>query len=169
MAEKISITDDALNNLIKYYCRESGVRNLQKQIEKIFRKVAFKLVNDKELSVNVDEKNLHDFVGKPIFTSDRMYDLTPPGVVTGLAWTSMGGSILFIETTLSKPLDLAPDSKEQGSISITGHLGEVMKESVQIAYTYAKAYLTQHDKANNYLQRGQIHLHVIILMFYVKK
>ena len=55
------------------------MRNLQKQIEKIFRKVAFKLVNDKEELVNIDEKNLHDFVGKPIFTSDRMYDLTPPG------------------------------------------------------------------------------------------
>ena len=134
MAEKISIKDDALNQLIKYYCRESGVRNLQKQIEKIFRKVAFKLVNDKEELVNVDEKNLSDFVGKPIFTSDRMYDLTPPGVVTGLAWTSMGGSILFIETTLSKPIDLSPDSKEQGAISITGSLGNVMKESVQIAY-----------------------------------
>jgi Lon-like ATP-dependent protease len=159
------------------------VRNLQKQIEKIFRKVAFKLVNDKEELVNVDEKNLHDFVGKPIFTSDRMYDLTPPGnkilitilqseikpnlnflnlkgVVTGLAWTSMGGSILFIETTLSKPIDLSPESKEQGAISITGSLGNVMKESVQIAYTFAKSYLAQHEKSNNYLQRGHIHLHV---------
>jgi len=160
VAEKISIKDDALNKLIKYYCRESGVRNLQKQIEKIFRKVAFKLVNDKEELVNVDEQSLSDFVGKPIFTSDRMYDLTPPGVVTGLAWTSMGGSILFIETTLSKPIDLSPDSKEQGAISITGSLGNVMKESVQIAYTFSKAYLAQYDKNNNYLQRGQIHLHV---------
>ena len=79
VSEKINIHDDALNRLIKYYCRESGVRNLQKQIEKIFRKVAFKLVNDKEKLVDIDEKNLHDFVGKPIFTSDRMYDLTPPG------------------------------------------------------------------------------------------
>ena len=160
LVEKIAITDDALNKLIKYYCRESGVRNLQKQIEKIFRKVAFKLVNDKAELVDVNEANLHDFVGKPVFTSDRMYDVTPPGVVTGLAWTSMGGSILFIETTLSKPLDLAPDSKDHGVISITGHLGEVMKESVQIAYTYAKAYLVQRDNANLFLQRGHIHLHV---------
>ena len=160
VAEKIIITDDALNKLIKYYCRESGVRNLQKHIEKIFRKVAFKLVKDKLELVNINETNLLEFVGKPIFTSDRMYLETPPGVVTGLAWTSMGGSILFIETTLSKPLNLSADNKEHGSISVTGHLGEVMKESVQIAYTYAKSFLVKHDETNNYLQRGHIHLHV---------
>lgn len=146
--------------MIKSYCRESGVRNLQKQIEKIFRKAAFKLVKEKIDHINVMNENLHEFVGKPVFTSDRMYDETPPGVVMGLAWTSMGGSTLFIETTLSRPLDLSPESKEQGSLTVTGHLGEVMKESVQIAYTYAKSFLVQNDPDNKFLQRGFIHVHV---------
>lgn len=159
-SEQIEITDGALNTLIRSYCRESGVRNLQKQIEKIFRKVAFKLVKDKMEHIAVEESNLQDFVGKPVFTSDRMYLETPPGVVMGLAWTSMGGSTLFIETTLSKPLDLSPDSKDQGTLTVTGHLGDVMKESVQIAYTYAKSYLVKHDPGNKFLQRGFIHVHV---------
>ena len=77
--ENIEITDEALNTLIKYYCRESGVRNLQKQIEKIFRKVAFVLVKDNLTFVKIDNANLHEFVGKPVFTSDRMYLETPPG------------------------------------------------------------------------------------------
>ena len=158
--EKISIEDGALHKLIKAYCRESGVRNLQKHVEKIFRKVAFKLVSDKLEHVHVSEENLQDFVGKPIFTSDRLYVETPPGVVTGLAWTSMGGSILFIESTLSRPLDLAPDSKDHGSLTITGHLGNVMKESVQIAYTFAKSFLIQQDKSNLFLQRAHLHIHV---------
>ncbi len=137
------------------------MRNLQKHIEKIFRKVAFKLVNDKLESVHVNADNLEELVGKPIFSSDRMYLETPPGVVTGLAWTSMGGSILFIEATLSRPLDLtSKDSKDQGGLTVTGSLGNVMKESVQIAYTYAKSFLVKHDKDNLFLQRAHLHVHV---------
>lgn len=158
--DKLEITDEALNTLIKHYCRESGVRNLQKQIEKIFRKVAFKLVKDKVEHIRVEDANLHEFVGKPVFTSDRMYLETPPGIVMGLAWTSMGGSTLFIETTLSKPIDLSPDAKDHGSLASTGRLGEVMKESMQIAYTYAKSFLTKRDQNNKFLQRGHIHVHV---------
>jgi Lon-like ATP-dependent protease len=136
------------------------VRNLQKQVEKIFRKSAFKIVKESLAHVTVSESNLSEFVGKSVFTSDRMYEETPPGVVMGLAWTSMGGSTLFIESTLARPLDLAPDSKEQGGIAMTGSLGNVMKESVQIAYTYAKSYLIKHDKDNIFLQRAHIHVHV---------
>jgi Lon-like ATP-dependent protease len=159
-AEQISISDEALHRLIKSYCRESGVRNLQKHIERIFRKAAFKIVKEKLEHVNVSENRLHDFVGKPIFTSDRMYLETPPGVVMGLAWTSMGGSTLYIETTLAKLLDTAAESKEIGALTVTGSLGNVMKESVQIAYTYAKTFLVKLDSKNQFLQRGQIHVHV---------
>jgi Lon-like ATP-dependent protease len=159
-SEQLTIHDEALKTLIKSYCRESGVRNLQKQVEKIFRKAAFKIVKESLTHVDVNESNLSEFVGKPVFTSDRMYLETPPGVVMGLAWTSMGGSTLFIETTLAKPLDLAADSKEQGAIAMTGSLGNVMKESVQIAYTFAKSFLIKHDKDNLFLQRGHIHVHV---------
>jgi Lon-like ATP-dependent protease len=117
--EKVKISEEAINKLIRSYCRESGVRGLQKQVEKIFRKAAFKLVKGAE-DLTIQTDNLTDFVGKPLFTSDRMYDLTPPGVVMGLAWTSMGGSVLYIETTLKRPLD----KEGHGSIEITGHLGK---------------------------------------------
>lgn len=88
--EQIEIDDDALKSLIKSYCRESGVRNLQKHVEKVIRKVAFKIVKKDCEQMHVTTKNLNDFLGKPIFTSDRMYEVTPPGVVMGLAWTAMG-------------------------------------------------------------------------------
>jgi ATP-dependent Lon protease len=160
----VNVDSGALNKLIKFYCRESGVRNLQKQIEKIFRKAAFKLVSDGNPDtqvINVNEENLNEFVGKPVFTSERMYDQTPAGVVMGLAWTSMGGSALYIETTLEKKLDTNPDSKDQhGSIHITGNLGNVMKESIQIAYTFAKSYLIKIDPQNVFLQRAHLHVHV---------
>ena len=81
-AERIQIEDSALNLLIRSYCRESGVRNLQKHVEKIFRKVAFKLVSDKLDKVVVTADNLSELVGKPIFSSDRMYLETPPGILT---------------------------------------------------------------------------------------
>lgn len=76
---QVTIDAEALQTLIKSYCRESGVRNLQKQVEKIFRKAAFKLVNGEAESIAVGRQNLQDFVGKPVFTHDRLYDTTPPG------------------------------------------------------------------------------------------
>lgn len=78
---QIDIGTDALQTLIKSYCRESGVRNLQKQIEKIFRKAAFKLVQGESDKITVGCNNLQEFVGKPIFTHDRLYDVTPPGKI----------------------------------------------------------------------------------------
>lgn len=76
---QVTIEPDALQTLIKSYCRESGVRNLQKQVEKIFRKAAFKLVQGDAETITVGQQNLQEFVGKPIFTHDRLYDVTPPG------------------------------------------------------------------------------------------
>nr|NVI75672.1 Lon protease [Cucujiformia] len=124
--ETITVNDDSLKTLIKNYCRESGVRNLQKHIEKVVRKVAYKIVKEESQAVDVTPENLAEFVGKPVFTQDRMYDITPPGVVMGLAWTAMGGSTLFIETTTRR----SAQEKEiaEGSMEITGHLGDVMKE-----------------------------------------
>ncbi|KAH0625719.1 hypothetical protein JD844_033922, partial [Phrynosoma platyrhinos] len=154
---KASITPDVLTVLIKQYCRESGVRNLQKQVEKVLRKSAYKIVSGEAEKVEVTPENLQDFVGKPIFTVDRMYDMTPPGVVMGLAWTAMGGSTLFVETSLRRPRD--KDSKE-GSLEITGQLGDVMKESAKIAYTFARAFLMQKAPSNDFLVGSHIHLHV---------
>ena len=76
---QVTIESDALQTLIKSYCRESGVRNLQKQVEKIFRKAAFKLVQGDVGTITVGRQNLQEFVGKPVFTHDRLYEITPPG------------------------------------------------------------------------------------------
>ncbi|KAM4575310.1 lon protease homolog, mitochondrial [Fundulus diaphanus] len=157
--EKASISLDALGLLIRQYCRESGVRNLQKQIEKVFRKVAFHIVSGAQDSVAVTPENLADYVGKPIFTVDRMYDITPPGVVMGLAWTALGGSTLFIETSLRRPLEGA-DPKGEGSLEVTGQLGDVMKESAKIASTFARAFLMTKEPGNNFLVSSHLHLHV---------
>ncbi|XP_022106204.1 lon protease homolog, mitochondrial-like [Acanthaster planci] len=157
--EKVVIGEDVLNTLIKAYCRESGVRNLQKHIEKIFRKSAFQIVSDKSERVEVNDSNLHEYVGKPVFTSERMYDKTPAGVVMGLAWTAMGGSTLYIESALRKAG--TTDTKGAfGSLEITGNLGDVMKESAHIAYTVAKSFLFTEKPDNNYLETSHIHLHV---------
>ncbi|CAG7833864.1 unnamed protein product, partial [Allacma fusca] len=154
----VTIDDSALVCLINSYCRESGVRNLQKHIEKILRKSAFKIVQEDATEVSVSEENIETFVGKKVYTQDRLYDVTPPGVVMGLAWTAMGGSTLFIETSLRRPKPAKKD--EQGSLEITGQLGDVMKESCQIAYTYAKGFLTDLDESNQFLLNSYIHLHV---------
>ncbi|XP_076847775.1 lon protease homolog, mitochondrial isoform X1 [Brachyhypopomus gauderio] len=158
---KTTISTEALNVLIRQYCRESGVRNLQKQVEKVFRKAAFRIVSTEETSVNITAENLQDYVGKPLFTVDRMYDVTPPGVVMGLAWTAMGGSTLFIETSLRRPRgSQGKDGPAEGSLEVTGQLGDVMKESAKIAYTFARSFLMKHQPENDFLVSSHLHLHV---------
>ncbi|KAF6095189.1 lon peptidase 1, mitochondrial [Phyllostomus discolor] len=156
---KAKLSSEVLTLLIKQYCRESGVRNLQKQVEKVLRKSAYKIVSGEAKSVEVTPENLQDFVGKPVFTVERMYDVTPPGVVMGLAWTAMGGSTLFVETSPRRPREDSKADKD-GSLEVTGQLGEVMKESARIAYTFARAFLMQQDPTNEYLVTSHIHLHV---------
>ena len=158
----VSISTDALNQLIRAYCRESGVRNLQKKIEKIYRKVAFQMVRDDSDAVAVTEDNLKDFVGNPIFTSDRMYDQTPPGVVMGLAWTSMGGSALYIETIATPTIPHGNDGGGGGvTFNVTGNLGDVMKESASISYTFAKHFLSTTEPSNDFFSAPkQVNMHV---------
>ncbi|XP_073910502.1 lon protease homolog, mitochondrial [Castor canadensis] len=157
---KAKLSSDVLTLLIKQYCRESGVRNLQKQVEKVLRKSAYKIVSGEAETVEVTPENLQDFVGKPMFTVERMYDVTPPGVVMGLAWTAMGGSTLFVETSLRRPPDRDGKGDKDGTLEMTGQLGDVMKESARIAYTFARAFLMQQDPTNDYLVTSHIHLHV---------
>lgn len=158
--ENIEITDGSLISLIKSYCRESGVRNLQKQIEKIVRKVAFKVVRKETENLVVTDENLAELVGKPIFTTDRMYDVTPPGVVMGLAWTSMGGSTLYIETAKRKHPSESDKKSRDGSIELTGHLGQVMKESAVISMTVARNFIQTVEPTNTFLETSHVHLHV---------
>ncbi|CAD5125654.1 DgyrCDS13856 [Dimorphilus gyrociliatus] len=168
-SKRVEVSNNALVTLIKNYCRESGVRFLQQQIEKMLRKAAYKIVS-KEVTGNikVDDNNLTDYVGKPIFTSDRLYENTPPGVVMGLAWTAMGGSTLFIETRSKSSVaakvlndsENKPAPAPTGTLFLTGHLGEVMKESSSIAHTYSLSFLAKHRPENSFLSTSHIHLHV---------
>ncbi|XP_063680542.1 lon protease homolog, mitochondrial-like [Bolinopsis microptera] len=153
----LNISDDAVLALIRGYCRESGVRGLQKHIEKIYRKSAMKIVSDPETVISVAPDNLEDFVGKPKFTNQRLYENTPPGVVTGLAWTSLGGKELYVETVCSNNM---ADKETAGSLKSTGQLGSVMEESTRIAHTFAKTFLMDIDPKNTFFKRAEIHLHV---------
>merc|ERR1711907_105778 len=106
--------------------------------------------------VVVNEDNLHDFVGKEIFTSDRLYDQTPPGVVMGLAYTQLGGATLYIET-----IGNTDNSKPgAGLLQTTGRMGEVMKESSSIAQAYARHFLKEVDAENDMLEAGKLNMHI---------
>uniref|UniRef100_M4FGM6 Lon protease homolog, mitochondrial n=1 Tax=Brassica campestris TaxID=3711 RepID=M4FGM6_BRACM len=202
--EQVGVSDAALLSLIENYCREAGVRSLHKNIEKIYRKIALKLVRqrastvvpavsvdvtdtedtkplaktDSETStegstvltdesatkteqsgvvaekVMIEESNLADYLGKPVFHTDKIYEKTPVGVVMGLAWTSMGGSTLYIETTFVEEVE------RKGRLRITGQLGSVMKESAQIAHTVARRIMLEKEPDNLFLANSKLHLHV---------
>jgi ATP-dependent Lon protease len=137
------------------------VRSLKKNIRRIMEKLAFKFVQDPSIEkITVDKQMIEDFLGPPIFASKRIYEKTPPGVVTGLAYNSIGGGILFIEATQA---NYSQDKSGKGSLQVTGRLGEVMKESSSIAQTYAKtfvnSYLKGHPKALDFLQKEDVHIH----------
>ncbi|BAF11802.1 Os03g0306400 [Oryza sativa Japonica Group] len=269
MPEQVEVTDSALLALIENYCREAGVRNLQKQIEKVYRKIALQLVrqgvsnepareitlvepseqptgvsiatevenksqrdslaedvsvhviptdfscekinvvslttksevdhyehpkgvsketsaDDKATPTNtsgkmeanehteevmealvdealvdktvekvvVDASNLDNFVGKAVFQPERIYDQTPVGVVMGLAWNAMGGSTLYIETAKVE------DGEKKGALVVTGQLGDVMKESAQIAHTICRSILHEKEPNNTFFTKSKLHLHV---------
>lgn len=113
--------------------------------------MAFKIVKKEAEHLDITDENISSFLGKPIFTQDRMYQETPPGVVMGLAWTAMGGSTLFIETAKRKLAKPKSDAAE-GALHLTGHLGDVMKESAQIALTVARNFIKTIGTENNFLE-----------------
>ena len=183
---EIEIPEDSLKTLIRNYCRESGVRSLEKQIEKIVRKVVFDYMaaqeEKKELGVhkvNVTLDKLEYYLGKPKYPNETLYandgQAFPPGIVMGLAWNPLGGTPIYIETT-ALPVSLS-DGATNVNI-VTGQLGSVMKESVNIAYTFARQLLAkfypvveeQKEVQDNngkddgsistFFKRNQIHLHV---------
>jgi Lon-like ATP-dependent protease len=173
--DSLSISKDAVESLVRWYCREAGVRSLAKHIDRITRKLALQVVAEQEgtkltekssrksVTWEITSKNLSEYVGKPIFTSDRLYekDPLPEGIVMGLAWTSMGGSALYIETQgIKRALDSDGKRRGGGTLKVTGQLGDVMKESTQIAYTVARARLAMVDSKNSYFDENDIHTHV---------
>ncbi|KAL9188569.1 hypothetical protein ACHAXT_006947 [Thalassiosira profunda] len=173
--ESLSIEKSALESLVRWYCREAGVRNLAKKIDKITRLLSLQVVAEEEGAQltekssrksdtwSVSSDNLHEYVGKPIFTSDRLYekDPLPHGIVMGLAWTSMGGSALYIETQgIKRGLDAEGKQRGGGTLKVTGQLGDVMKESSQISYTVARAQLAEKAPENSFFDDTDIHMHV---------
>lgn len=243
----VTLSDSAIEELIKSYCRESGVRNLKKQIEKVYRKSALKIVQElgedglpeaaaladssasetkeaestasaeastpelesvsgdetstttstttasatasatasttasttasstessatstgpekprkplkvpESVHVVIDAENLKDYVGPPVFTSDRLYDVTPAGVTMGLAWTQMGGAAMYVETILQAAL--RPSTRP--SLEITGNIKAVMKESSMIAYSFAKAMMVKEFPDNHFFDKARLHVHV---------
>nr|CAG8435208.1 5474_t:CDS:10 [Entrophospora candida] len=164
---EVTIQQDAIETLIRSYCRESGVRNLKKHIDKIYQqapKNEFSTTTEPQkplevpegIHVNITSENLKDYVGPPVWHSDRLYDHTPPGVVMGLAWTSMGGSALYVESTLESIIN----KKSTPSLSKTGQMGDVMKESTTIAYTYSKSLMVRQFPENKFFEKAAIHLHI---------
>ena len=149
----LNFTKEAKILLIKDYCREAGVRSLQKIVTRILEKIAKKIVEGHEGEITVSPENLIEFAGRPKFSEKKMYDTMPAGVVMGLAYTSMGGSVLYIEITRSK----FTGEETEGKIQTTGNLKQVMTESIQIAYTYSKRFAT--EKGNSFLDKHSIHIH----------
>ncbi|MED5239372.1 MAG: endopeptidase La [Pseudomonadota bacterium] len=146
---QLKITDSALRQVTEGYAREAGVRNLEKQLNKIIRKAAVRLLDgEKRLSIN--GKNLTDFLGQPYFQTEKTQ--RGIGVVTGLAWTSMGGATLSVEASLVH-------SRQRG-FKLTGQLGDVMKESAEIAYSYVASHLKEYGLEEDMLDNAFIHLHV---------
>ncbi|KAK3678316.1 ATP-dependent Lon protease pim1 [Recurvomyces mirabilis] len=205
----VELDKEAIHELINKYARESGVRNLKKQIEKVYRKSALKIIQDlgedafseekaltpegkeaqeaskedqtdakdtpseaqmeKETTeiprvalkvpdsvhVRIDKDNLKDYVGPPVFTADRLYDTTPPGVAMGLAWTQMGGAALYVESILGEALTYS----SRPSFERTGNLKAVMKESTLIAYSFAKGLVARRFPGNKFFDKAKVHLH----------
>ncbi|KAL8705284.1 MAG: hypothetical protein Q9201_001615 [Fulgogasparrea decipioides] len=204
----VTLDEAAIEELIKSYCRESGVRNLKKQIEKVYRKSALNIIRDvgedgalsestalteegkkaqeeaakddtdvkdtpqnieKEttptprvalkvpdnVNITIDRSNLKDYVGPPVFTSDRLYETTPPGVAMGLAWTSMGGAALYVESILENALSYS----SRPGLERTGNLKNVMRESTLIAYSFAKGLMAKEFPENKFFEKAKVHLH----------
>ena len=154
----VEFTRGVLKQIINGYAREAGVRNLENIIKKVLRKVAVKIVKGmekrikKEEHYQITESNLKDYLGKPIFTSDRYYEHTPVGVCMGLAWTSHGGATLYVEAIRV--------SAEKVEMKLTGQAGDVMKESAQIAWSYLNSNVKKYAPKIGFFEKCQVHVHI---------
>lgn len=177
-ANQVLIADEALRGIINGYAREAGVRNLESQIKKIMRKIAIKVVREQEkqaklidskdkkikapkktaatskapLKIKITPDNLTEYIGKPIFTSDRYYERTPIGVTMGLAWTALGGATLYIEA-----IKVAAEKTE---MKLTGQAGLVMKESSEIAWSYLHSAIHRYAPGFTFFEKSQVHIHI---------
>ncbi len=149
--DQLKISKPALAAIIEEYTRESGVRSLEKQIAKIARVTAKKIALEEERPETIKPGDLKEYLGLPTAFHDKQRGNEAPGVVTGLAWTEMGGEILFIESSISKG---------KGVLTMTGNLGDVMKESATIAYQYIKAHPELTGLTYEQFSEKDVHVHV---------
>jgi ATP-dependent Lon protease len=148
---QITINDDVLTKVINEYTRESGVRQLEKMIAKLVRYRAVQLAKEEKYNKTIKTEELHKILGLPTSEHDMLLEQDTVGVVTGLAWTQVGGEILFIE---------ASTSKGKGALTLTGNLGDVMKESATLAYEYLKAHCEQLNIESSIFDNVNLHIHV---------
>ncbi len=168
----VEFTRGVIRQIINGYAREAGVRTLENNLKKILRKVAVKIVKDLEKkppgplpdappnappgaarqSYEISEANLKEYLGKPVFTSDRYYEKTPVGVCMGLAWTSHGGATLYVEA-----IKVAAEKTE---MKLTGQAGDVMKESSQIAWSYLSSQKEKYARGIPFFDKSQVHVHI---------
>ena len=149
--DQFTLSDEMLEKIVDQYTRESGVRTLDKMISKMIRNVAKSIAMDQEFDYSPNVEVVEKVLGAPKFDRDRVTDNSVAGVVTGLAWTAVGGDILFIESSLSQG---------KGKLSVTGNLGTVMKESVTIAMEYLKAHANTYDLSSDIFEKWNVHVHV---------
>ncbi len=155
LGEKLKFAPRAIDSIIEKYTRESGVRSLEKQLEKVFRKVAYRTALDGTMPFagrSLSPADVAELLGKPIYNRDKYQGNEQAGVVTGLAWTAAGGEILFIETSLSR--SKAP------KLTLTGNLGDVMKESAALALEYIKAHADALSIDHAIFENWSLHIHV---------
>ena len=149
--KEVSLDKAAISQLIRSYTRESGVRNLEREIANVLRKVARDLVEKTVKKIRVTSSKVIEYLGAPRFYSELAERTTKPGVVTGLAWTAAGGDILFIESS---------KMKGKGGLTLTGQLGDVMKESATAALTYVRSHTDILGIPDDFHEKTDIHVHV---------
>jgi ATP-dependent Lon protease len=149
-SSQLKVTDASLKQIIEGYAREAGVRGVEKRLGRIIRKAAVQILKRKKTPIRIGIKQIEDYLGKPLFRTERR--MQGVGVVTGLAWTSMGGATLSLEAT-------KVHAKQRG-FKLTGQLGDVMKESAEIAHSYVASRTDMYGLAEDYFDRAFIHLHV---------
>ena len=149
--KEMNLSDDIIKEVIRSYTRESGVRNLEREISKIARKVVKKVVSGEKKEIDIDTKNLPDFLGVPKFKSSELETESRIGVVTGLAWTEYGGEILKIETVTMPG---------KGRMQITGKLGDVMQESVKAAKSFVRSKCLEYGIIPPLFEKKDFHIHV---------
>jgi ATP-dependent Lon protease len=147
----LEISDDAVLRIIDEYTKEAGLRNLEREFASICRKVARKIAEGKSELTRITRANIHLFLGAPKFLREAEQEHHEIGVATGLAWTSTGGEVLYVEASLSRG---------RGNLTLTGQLGDVMKESAQAAVSYARAHAKKLGIEEDFYQKLDIHIHV---------